>query len=147
MKFTCQVEINLPIEKVIPLYQNVDNLKHWQDGFISHKHVSGNPGEKNAKSKFEYQIGKRKIELIETIIINDLPHQFSGLYETKEMTNTMTNSFEETDTNKTLYTAHIEYTQFNGLMPKLMAKLFPGMFRKQTQKWLNQFKEFVEEQS
>jgi uncharacterized membrane protein len=147
MKFTCQVEINLPIEKVIPLYQNVDNLKHWQDGFISYKHVSGNPGKKNAKSKFEYQIGKRKIELIETIIINDLPHQFSGLYETKEMTNTMTNSFEEADTNKTLYTTHIEYTQFNGLMPKLMAKLFPGMFRKQTQKWLNQFKEFVEEQS
>lgn len=32
----------------------------------------------------------------------------------------------------------------NGIMPKLMAKLFPGMFKKQSQKWMDQFKEFVE---
>jgi len=29
-------------------------------------------------------------------------------------------------------------------MIKMMAFLMPGMFKKQTQKWLNQFKEFAE---
>ena len=33
---------------------------------------------------------------------------------------------------------------FNGFMPRLMAMLMPGMFKRQTQKWLDQFKVFSE---
>lgn len=31
-------------------------------------------------------------------------------------------------------------------MPKLMAILFPGIFKKQGEKWMRQFKEFAEKQ-
>ena len=51
MKFTCQVDINLPIKKVIELFDNPDNMKHWQDGLVSFKHLSGRPGEVGAKSR------------------------------------------------------------------------------------------------
>ena len=40
----------------------------------------------------------------------------------------------------TRWEAKLEYLEFRGFMHKLMAKLLPGMFKKQKQKWLNQFK-------
>ena len=97
--FTCSVEIALPVEKVIELFKNTENLKEWQDGFISFEHISGTPGEPGAKSRMQYKIGKRQIELIETITVNNLPQEFSGTYEAKQMTNTMTNRFTSLDEN------------------------------------------------
>lgn len=144
MKFTCSVDINLPINRVVELFDNVDNLKHWQDGFISHENVSGPPGESGSISRFKYKSGKREINLTETIVINDLPVEFKALYEAKEMTNTMSNKFSSLTENSTHYSAEINYIKFNGFMIKLMATIFPGMFKKQVQKWLNHFKDFCE---
>jgi len=56
----------------------------------------------------------------------------------------MTNRFIALDMAKSRSDATIEYTHVNGLIPRLMASLFPGMFRRQTQKWLDQFKTFAE---
>ncbi len=144
MKFTCSVEIRMPINRVVELFDNVDNLKHWQDGFISHEHVSGVPGETGTISRFKYKSGKREIHLTETIVTNNLPVEFTALYEAKEMTNTMSNRFTSLSDNSTLYLAQINYIKFNGIMVKMMATLFPGMFKKQVQKWLDQFKVFCE---
>lgn len=144
MKFTCQVDIRLPREKVIALFDNVDNLKHWQDGFISFENISGEPGQPGTKSRLKYKIGKREIELIETITVRDLPNEFSGTYDTETMSNSMVNKFVELDDHSTRYTSEIEYTRFTGFIPKLMAWLMPGLFKKQTQKWLDQFRDFAE---
>ncbi len=144
MKFNCTVSIKAPIDTVVELFDNVENLDKWQDGFISFEHLSGTVGEKGAKSKLIYKIGKKEMELIETIITKELPNQFIGLYEAKTMTNIMKNSFVAVSENLTRYDVEIEYTKFNGFMVKAMAFLMPGMFKKQTQKWLNQFRDFVE---
>ena len=147
MKFSCDIEIDLPINKVVELFNNPDNLKEWQDGFEGIEHISGTPGDVGAKTKMFYKSGKRNIVLTETILVNDLPDEFTGKYEAKEMVNTMKNTFHIISENKTRWNAEIEYTEFRGFMPKLMAKLMPGMFKKQVQKWLNQFKSFAENQS
>ena len=147
MKFSCDVEIDLPINKVVELFNNPDNLKEWQDGFEGIEHISGTPGDDGAKTKMFYKSGKRDIILTETILVNDLPDEFTGKYEAKEMVNTMKNTFHIISENKTRWNAEIEYTEFRGFIPKLMAKLMPGMFKKQVQKWLNQFKSFAENQS
>lgn len=144
MKFSCSVEIKLPKNKVAELFNNPDNLKEWQDGFLGLEHLSGTPGENGAKSKMIYKIGKRDMVLEETILENNLPDEFTGRYETKEMVNTMKNQFTAISDKKTRWDAELEYTEFQGFMPILMAKLMPGMFKKQTQKWLNQFKSFAE---
>lgn len=60
------------------------------------------------------------------------------------MTNTMRNTFSKVDNFHTLMETHIEYTKFNGLMPKLMAFLMPVVFKNQTQKWLDNFKAYAE---
>lgn len=146
MKFTCSVEIDLPIEKVAQLFKDPDNLSKWQDGFVSMEHLSGNPGEPGAKSKLIYKTGGGKIELVETILTNKLPHKFSGKYEAKQMVNTMKSRFSKLENSKTKWMAELEYTEMNGFMIKLMAWLMPGIFKKQTQKWLDQFKAFAESQ-
>ncbi len=145
MKYTCTIDINLPLEKTVALWADENNFKDWQDGFKSISPISGKPGTKGAKSKILLE-EKRKIELIETIISNDLPHEKSALYEHIHMVNIQTSRFVEIEKGKTQYTSEVEYTKFNGLMIKLMAKLFPKQFKAQSQKWMNQFKTFAEEQ-
>ncbi|WP_298759473.1 SRPBCC family protein [uncultured Psychroserpens sp.] len=143
MKYTCCVEIDLPIDKVVELWSNEHYFKEWQDGFQSIKHLSGTPNTNGAKSKITIN-GKQKIELIETIILSNLPKEKIALYEHIHMTNTQTSRFKDIGNNKTSYTSDVEYTKLNGFIIKLMAKLFPNKFKQQSQKWMNQFKEFAE---
>ncbi len=144
MKFKCSVEINQPIDKVVKKFKDENCLKEWQDGFESIEHISGNKGEAGAKSKIIYRANGRKIELQETINVNNLPEEFSGLYEAKEMVNTMTTRFVSLGKNKTRYESEIDYISFHGIIPKMMAFLMPGLFKRQVQKWMNQFRDFVE---
>ena len=48
--------------------------------------------------------------------------------------------------NKTRYESEVEYTRINWLVPKLMAILFPNMYRKPAQKWIDNFRAFAEKQ-
>ena len=146
MKFTCSTEINQPIEKVFALFKDDSVRKQWQQGFVSAEPISGTPGEAGSKAKIIFQAGKKTLELDETILTNNPPYEFSGLYEHVHMTNTMSNRFTSIGENKTRYDAAIDYTKFVGFMPKLMAFLMPGFFKKQVQKMLDSFKTFAEKQ-
>ena len=143
MKYTCSVTINSPIDTVVSLWEDEANFKHWQDGFESITHLSGMPHTPGATAKISIN-GKHKMELKETIITNNLPKEKKALYEHIHIMNTQTTRFKKIGESSTLYISEVEYIRFNGFMIKLMAKLFPGMFKKQSQKWMDQFKEFVE---
>ena len=145
MKYTCSVEIDAPIEKVVALWENEAYFKEWQDGFESIELLSGSHNTEGAKSKIVFN-GKRRMELTETIIKSDLPNEKKALYEHIHMTNTQTTRFESITENSTRYISEVEYTKFNGVMIKLIAKLFPSKFKEQSQKWMNQFKSFAESQ-
>ncbi|MEL7122977.1 MAG: SRPBCC family protein [Bacteroidota bacterium] len=142
MKYTTQVEINRPVAEVIKLFDDPDNLAKWQDGLQSFEHLSGTPGKTGAKSRLVYQIGRRTIEMIETIESRNLPDEFSGTYEAKNVFNRVVNRFTPIEENKTLYVAEQEF-KFSGFM-KIMAWLTPGAFRKESQKSLEAFKKFAE---
>ena len=144
MKFSCQVDVDLPLDKFIGKWDSNENLKYGQDQVLRYEEWSEEPGKKGAKTLYIYKQGRGEMEITETIILNDIPRSFVGLYEHKHMTNTMINKFEVLTENKTRWSATIEYTRFSGILPKLLGLLFPKMFQKQTQKWLDQFKEFAE---
>ncbi len=143
MKYTCTIEIDKPIDEVVALWENEAHFKEWQDGFKRIEHLSGTPNEIGAKSKIILE-DKRRIELTETILVSNLPAEKTALYEHEHMTNTQTSRFKKLSNQKTEYTSEVEYTQFNGWMIKLMARLFPGQFKAQSQKWMEQFKAFAE---
>ena len=146
MKFKGSININKSRNTVIELFADPINLKEYQDGFQRKELVSGKEGEDGAVSKMYYKYGKRDIELTETITANRLPDTFEAHYHHINMDNTMTCKFIALNDNKTRYEYKFEYTRINWIMPKLMAILFPGMYRKQGEKWMRQFKEFVEKQ-
>ena len=143
MKYICTVEINASLEKVVALWNNEAYFKEWQDGFKHIELLEGIANTKGARSKI-ILADKRRIELIETILSINLPHEKTALYEHIHMTNTQTSRFKKIEADKTLYTSEVEYTKFNGFLIKLMARLFPGKFKAQSQKWMDQFKQFVE---
>ena len=144
MKFTCTVDINQSIDKVLERFQDPEGLKEWQEGFERMEHVSGEPGTQGAVAKMHYKYRGKPMEITETIHVMNLPEEMTGLYEHKHMSNMMTNRFEKIDDNATRYTADIDYIKIKAFMPKLIFKLFPSLPKKQTQKWLDNFKDYVE---
>lgn len=142
MKYTIDVEINKPLDKVIELFDNPANLDKWMPGLVSFEPISGTPGQPGAKSKLKFENGKNKFELIETILVRDLPKEFTGTYEAKGMKQHAKNSFIPVSSDKTRFVSEQEYT-FSGFM-KVIGFLVPGMIKKQSIKCLDDFKVFAE---
>ena len=144
MKFTCSVTINVSKEKASAYFANPAYLKEHQEGFLRKELISGELGQVDTISKLYYKQGKGEMELTETILVNKLPDEFMAQYHHKFTDNTMKSSFTALSENETRYDAVIDYTAFRGFMVKIMAFIAPSFFKKQVQKWLQNFKVFVE---
>ena len=143
MKYTREVVIDLPRDRVIELFDNPDNLPKWQEGLQSFEHVSGEPGQPGAKSRLVYDHRGRHIEMIETITERNLPDEFSGTYETEGVWNGMKNRFVEDAPDRTRWIAESEF-RCSGLKMKLMTIFLRPMFTSTTLKSLRDFKAFAE---
>jgi len=142
MKFTVEIKINLARNKIIELFDSTENLKKWQPGLLSFEHQSGTPGEVGAKSRLQYKMGKREIEMVETITVKNLPDEFSGIYEAKGVRNEVKNYFYKVDKNTNKWVSENEF-RCSGFI-KIIAFFMPGSFKKETMKYLEYFKEFTE---
>ena len=131
---------------VAALFADPQFLGNYQDGFIKKQLISGAEGQEMAISDMYYKMNRQDMVITETIMSNKLPDYFRGFYSHKHMDNFMISKFTSINENQTLYEAEVEYIEIRAFIPKLMAKLFPSMFKKQVQKWLDNFKEFVEKQ-
>lgn len=142
MRYKTETIINLPRARVIELFDSFDNLKKWQEGLISHEHLSGEPGQPGAKTKLLYYMGKRRVEMIETIITRNLPDEFSGAYDAKGVHNIVRNYFH--DQGETTRWVLDSDFQFHGYM-RIMAIFMPSsMFKKQTRQTMTAFKQYAE---
>ena len=144
MKHKGSIDINKPQSIVAEIFANPEYLKEYQDGFKKKELVSGQQGQDGAVSKMYYQHGKHSMELSETINSNLLPDSFEAFYHHKHMDNTMKCTFVPLDENRTRYQYEFEYTRIDWVMPRLISIIFPGMYSKPAEKWMQQFKEFVE---
>ena len=61
MKYITEIVVDKPIEEVMDLFKNADNLKHWQSGLQSTKLLKGKSGEEGAKRKLEINIEGRQV--------------------------------------------------------------------------------------
>lgn len=142
MNYSSAIEIDRPIDKVVELFDNPENMAKWMKGLQSFEPISGKPGQVGAKSLLKFKMGKREIEMIETITVSNLPEEFSGTYEAKGVFNIVKNKFVSLPGNRTKYISEQEF-QFKGFM-KVIGFLMPGAFKKQSMKYLTDFKHFVE---
>lgn len=145
MKYTVFTDINLPRDRVVELMDNPDNMSKWMDGLQSFEHLSGDPGKPGAKTKMFFQMGKRKIEMIETILENNLPEEISMTFDADKVHNIIRNRFEQLPNGNTRYYTDQTF-EFKGFM-KLFGFFMPGAFKKQSQKYLEDFKAFAESES
>lgn len=142
MKYTTEIVIDLPREEFIKKMDNPENMKHWQRGLIKYEHLSQNPGQEGARMSLSYKMGKREMEMVETIIKRNLPKEMHTTYDTKGVHNIQKNYFREED-GKTRWISESEF-QFSGFGMKLMGILMPSAFKKQSLKYMQDFKNFAE---
>ncbi|MEH6656580.1 SRPBCC family protein [Leeuwenhoekiella marinoflava] len=145
MQYTKKIIIDLPLEKTVEFMDSLENLKKWQEGLVEAKVIRGNFGEKGAKTELKYDFGKRKMTLIETILETDMPRLLIAEYTTKNVYNIQRNTFEATQDGKTIWTSESEF-KFEGLAMKTFGFLIPGAFKKQSLKYMRDFKNFAENQ-
>lgn len=143
MKYSNEIIVELPLGEFIKKMDNSENLKHWMEGLVSYDHIEGKPGEVGAKMQLNFQYKKRKMNLVETITHNNFPHEFHATYATKGMINKQENYFEETPEGHSKWTSHSEFIPENFMM-RLMGVLMKGAFKKQSIKYMNDFKNFAE---
>jgi hypothetical protein len=146
VRYQTSIDIHLPRERVIALFDDPANLKRWQPTLRSFEKLDGVPGQKGARSKLTYKEGSREIVLVETITERALPDRFAGTYETDGVWNLVDNRFVEVNDELTRWNAEVEF-RFSNPMLKLLGWVLPGMFRKQTEKFMQQFKNFAENQT
>ena len=143
MRYQLELDINAPRERVIGLFLDPDNLAKWQPDLVSFESLSdADPRAVGAKSRQIHRMGKREVEMIETITVHDYPDEFSAAYEADKVWNENANRFVELGDDKTKWIVDSEF-KCSGFVG-LLAFLMPGMFRKQTLTFVNRFKEFAE---
>jgi hypothetical protein len=143
MKYTIEILINKPLAEVVKKIDSTDNLKHWHEGLVSTEHISGTPGEFGAKMKLNYNFGNRQMQLIETITKRNLPDEFHATYNTRGMRNIQQNFFISLGANQTKWRSNCEFQPTSFFM-RTMLFFMPGAFKKQSLKYMTNFKNFVE---
>lgn len=143
MRYTSEIIVELPLDKFIDKLDNADNMKHWQVGLVAYEHLEGTPGKVGAKMKLSYKFKNRDMELIETITHKKLPREFHMTYSAKGMFNKQENYFVQTADGFTKWTSKAEFIPQNFMM-KLMTTFMKGAFKKQSLKYMTDFKNFAE---
>jgi len=144
MKYTVSIIIEKPLDQVIALFDDPDNMRKWMDGLKYFEHLEGTPGHPGARSKLVFDMGDREVEMIETITQRDLPDIFEGRYEGSGIVNTVKNKFESIGEGRTKWINEHEF-KFSGFM-KWVAPLASNILKKQSIKLQKSFREFAENQ-
>ena len=149
IKYTEEIEINSNIDSLIVLFDNPYNMKEYMEGIESYTVLSGNIREVGAKAELvvafiEKDVVNRRIVMIEEIITNNLPKEKKVTYTADGVYNIVTNRFEKVSENKTKFINEQEF-EFKGYM-KIISFFIPSAFKKQSKIYLEDFKEFAENQ-
>ena len=142
MKVALDLELERSREEVWEKFDSFENLKQWQPGLVSADPVSGEPGQVGAVTKLTYEENGREVVLMETITARERPSEFSGIYEGKSVVNHIHNRFAEIGEDRTLWTMESDF-EFSGIYRLLMI-FMGGSVRKQTEKTMMSFKNFLE---
>jgi uncharacterized protein YndB with AHSA1/START domain len=146
MKYAATIDIHLPRERVIALFDDPHNLRRWQPTLRGFERLDGTPGAVGARSKLTYKKGDKEMVMTETITVRDLPDRFAGTYEMDGVWNLVDNRFTAIDADSTRWVAEVEFRFSNPLL-RFLGWIAPGMFRKQTEQFMKLFKDFAENQS
>lgn len=144
MKYSSSIIIQAPISFCTDLFSNPDQLVLWQKGLVEVTPLKGNYGEEGYEGTLKFEMGKRVMEMTEKVEKNDLPRAQSTIYRTKGVFNRVVTRFEEIADHETKCITDHEFI-FSSFGMKVFGLLMPGAFKKQSMKYLKDFKALAEE--
>jgi hypothetical protein len=154
MKYTVSIEIALPLEKVAQLLADPTQLPKWLRGLVLHEPMSGAHGQVGTTSRVVMEMGQQKFEGTETITrrepvdLRAMPSGSVVRYEREIVGSGMWSAARERLTEAgpetTLWVSESEY-RFSSLPMRLVGRLMPGAFRKQSLQHMQDFKAFAEQ--
>ncbi len=144
MEYTTEIEINLPVDRVVELFENPDNLKKWQPTLLSRTLIEGEEGKVGTKAQLVYKRGKKgQMLMTETVLEHNLPTAFTATYEAGGVFNQQKNTFIDLGNGTTKWQSATEF-RFAGMMKLVALLLGKKGFQKETMKFHQLFKDFAE---
>ena len=141
MRYSLSIDIPLPRDQVVALFDDTTLIDQWQPCLVSSELLKGEPGQEGTQTKLVQKMGKREVEMVETISKRALPDEFVQIFEAKGCWNEVINRFRDAGGSATRWEIETEF-RCTGVM-WVMCKLMPGMFKKETLKHMNDFKTFA----
>lgn len=141
MKYTCEIVIDLPRDRVLELFKNREFNMTWQEGLKSMELLEGESYKTGAVTRYVFDSKGRDFEIVETILDNESPEIYDALYTAKNAKNWWKNRLID----KGDQTQWISYNIFemSGIM--WFVSLFgKRMFVNKTMKDMKRFKELAE---
>ena len=142
MRYTLSNTIERPLDEVVRRLREPDGVMHWMEGLQRIEHVSGTPREVGAKSNFYFLYKNKEMKIAETILEQNLPRQIKFGYHSSMGYNEVELCFEKLSDHRVKQTSN-SYFEMKGFM-KVMGFFMQGMFKKQSMKYMNAFKDYVE---
>lgn len=137
MRFTKEIVLNQPIERVRVLTSDPAHVHEWQPDLVSITQHSDTPGAAGSTATLTY----RKFTLEETVLTANADERTSR-YETRGMIHTITNRYRAIDDRHTLLVCDSEI-ELTGLL-KLGRKVLEKSLREQSERNLDNFKAFID---
>ncbi|MBO6522334.1 MAG: SRPBCC family protein [Balneolaceae bacterium] len=144
MNYTLETTINKPLDEVIAFFEAPSNYPLWMEGLKEHQTTKGSHGQEGAESRFVFDMKGREMEMTETVLVSNLPEKYTVQYKAPGMTNKVELRYSEIDANTTKVVSYNEF-QFSGFM-KIISFFMGGAFKKQSHKYLDDFKSAVEKE-
>lgn len=154
MRYTTSIEIDLPRQKVVQLISDPAHLPKWLRGLVLHEPVNGAYGQVGTTSRVVFRSGKQRMEATETITrlepagLHAIPSSVVVHYDREivgeGMWQAQRDRIIDAGPNTTLWESESEF-RFDGFLLRLMGRLVPGVFRKESRRHMQDFKAFAEQ--
>jgi carbon monoxide dehydrogenase subunit G len=153
MKYTVSIEIALPQERVAQLLADPAQMPKWLRGLVLHEPLEGVHGQVGTTSRVVMQMGRQRMEATETITrrepadLREIPKgtvvHFDREIVGGGMWSAVRDRLTEAGPETTLWVSESEY-RFSSVLMRLLGRLMPGAFRKQSLQHMQDFKAFAE---
>jgi carbon monoxide dehydrogenase subunit G len=153
MKYTVSIEIALPQERVAQLLADPAQMPKWLRGLVLHEPLEGVHGQVGTTSRVVMQMGRQRMEATETVTrrepadLREIPKgtvvHFDREIVGGGMWSAVRDRLTEAGPETTLWVSESEY-RFSSVLMRLLGRLMPGAFRKQSLQHMQDFKAFAE---
>ncbi|MFS8105016.1 SRPBCC family protein [Lentzea alba] len=137
MRFTKEIVLNQPIERVRVLTSDPEHLHHWQPELVSITQHSDTPGAAGSTATLTY----RKFKFEETVLAATADERTSR-YESRGMVHTITNRYSAIDDQHTLMVCENEIRV--PLPLRLFNRRITNVLQEESERGLDRFKAYID---